>query len=303
MLKQSYSDNLTSKPKHLRSNDPYGYPAVGALLQLGYFIIGAGAIPIRLLIRKNFGERSIPPLALLVSLVFHTYYVLKYVSIYNAVGLFLRDLFQTGSLSQMNSWGTLEFVIFISAFVINFYTYYLLFIFFRKGRLHLQIIINSAKHKKVKISSYYRGEGIYFRKRLGKRFKTPLGHFIVDERIQRMLVEPWEMMKFGFKLFGVSLLLSIGLAMISFSLFTQVLMILSQSLGATSIMIVLSAICLFLEELGIFLRIRGAALDILDGEEDLRIILEQKANLLVEEADRDEGNPVFTVHQFPEVRF
>ena len=69
-------------------------------------------------------------------------------------------------------------------------------------------------------------------------------------------------------------------------------------------MIMLSAICLFLEELGIFLRIRGTALDILDGEEDLQVILAQKSQLLNEVAEKDPSKvrPNSSEEAFPEIK-
>ena len=304
MLQKSYTDNLPKDSKHLHKSDPHSYPVVGAILQLAYFIIGAGAVPVRLLLRKNFGERTIPPLALFISLVFHTYYVFEHISVFNLLGLFLQNLFGKENLNSINNWDGIRLALLFGVFVINFYGYYLYQVFYKRGRRHFKALINAARNNQVKISSYYRGDGQYFRERMGTVIKTPLGRLTVDEDIQRMVVEPWEVTKIALKILLVSIVLTTVFVLVPFTLLTQILCVLAQSLGATAIMIMLSAICLFLEELGIFLRIRGTALDILDGEEDLQVILAQKSQLLNEVAEKDPSKARSNLpgEAFPEIK-
>ncbi len=47
---------------------------IGLIAHGYYFLVGAGAIPARLLLRKNLGERAFSPFAFLLCIAFFAYY-------------------------------------------------------------------------------------------------------------------------------------------------------------------------------------------------------------------------------------
>mgnify|MGYP006870839508 CR=1 FL=1 len=54
--------------------NPTKSPFLGMIVHSYYFLVGAGAIPARLYLRKNMGERAFSPFAFLLSFGFFAYY-------------------------------------------------------------------------------------------------------------------------------------------------------------------------------------------------------------------------------------
>ena len=153
-------------------------------------------------------------------------------------------------------------------------------VFYKKSKYHFKTAIKKAQSDKITESSYYRGDAIYHKDYIGKEIKTILGKFTVDEEILRMIVEPRKTFYAGLLITLCSVLLSFIIAFSIDNFYAKCFAVYIFSFSAAGIMITLSAVCLFLEELGLYMRKRNAALDILDGEKDLKLIMEAKGKLL-----------------------
>lgn len=294
MLQKSYSDDYTNKAaKGINKTDPKEQPIVGAFIQLFHFIVGAGAVPVRLLRRKNFGERSITSTSWAVSLGLHLWYIYGYAAIF--IGFGALTFFRLKPPESLNYFDF--FLIFLITFL-NPFNFYLRQVFYTKAKLHFKAVIKKAQDNRINESSYYRGDAIYHTDYLGKEIKTILGKFTVDEEILRMIVEPRKTLYAGLLITLCSALLSFIIAFATNNFYVNCLAIYIFSFSAVGIMIALSSFCLFLEELGLYLRKRNAALDILDGERDLKAIMETKGKLL---GVNGENNKTNLKEEFPTV--
>ncbi len=304
MLQQSYSDIGRQKDptKNIHQSDPTKQPLLQPFLKLYYFIVGVGAIPVRLLIHKNFGERSISPLALLISLGFHVYYLTLDLNSYTLLGAYiLYDLFGI-TILDISGDSPMEKASLWLLLLFNGYFIYLYEVFIVNGKKVYHNIANSFKNDKVEKSTYFRGESEYFDKEnfVSKQKWTIFGKQIITEINFRILIEPQKIFLYGLAIF------------LLFTAFSGLLLIFSDvfifkwfayfclTCIPVGILISLSAICLFLEEYGIYSRIRHSALDILDSEKDYQIIMHQKEELQKGRISND--NAIDSEAIFPEVK-
>lgn len=252
--------------------NPQKSPIMGLIVNSYYFLVGAGAIPARLFFRKNMGERAFSPFAFLLCLGFFAYYVIYPNEDFMLFGSILGNI---GAIDIAK--GQLGFVELITAnLILNACILFLGWMIW-KGIIHFKYIIKKAKLNTGGYS-YYRGEGKYFEHRLGG---TKWG-FKIDERFIRMIIEPLTTIRAG-------LLLFIGSIAIGFAFYyvmkdtpnmvVAISLIILGWLNNLSLLILFSGICLFLEEFGIMMRIRGAALDMIDGEYDMQFVLKKKEEL------------------------
>lgn len=276
MLFKSYSDKTfgNKSSKGLTRTNPTTQPIIGAFVQLYYFFVGVGAVPVRLMLRKNFGERSLTPMAWTISLAIHlVVFVYSFAGVYLMEDKFTRGYYSEYSFQQM---------ILIWLFV-NPFTYYLIFVFFKRGIGHFRTIIKMPNHINTKEGSYFRGESRYYSHFIGKKIRTLMGRFVVDKTILRMVVEPRKIFQFSIVIFLISLILDSYFINGNYRLPSFI----TYFLGATSLIISISALCLFLEELGLLLRLRGAAWDMIDGGKDLELVMEMRDDLISKSGNKE----------------
>lgn len=276
--KSSYSQYPDGMAKNVNQNDPKNHPVVGAIIQLLIWAVSAGAIPVRLLLRENIGERSISPYLFGACILGHTYYAYAYIAFTVGGGLFLgksSDEFESLNILTLS----------LIALFFNTYNYYLIEVFVVKGLSHFKSVAHRAKNKLVINLSTYRGDSRYpwyFQKFIGKHFKTPIGTFIIDEDLLRMLVEPWIIGKFGLKVVFYGIVFGLFLEFLPFySWLLNFMIVLMYSFSISGIFIALSALCLFFDEFILFSKYRNYALDMIDGEADLQKVLSEKNKMNV----------------------
>lgn len=274
-----------STSKQIHQSDPRSQPILLPFLKLYSFIIGSGAIPVRLLFYRNIGERSISFLAWIISLAVHIYYVFVYaagfsVVIAAAIFWFIDDNTLNEKLERhLNElgWFNLAFILF------NGLTIYLVRCFLIEGWKHF-----SANHRKqneiTKTGSYYRGDPVFSKLEdyVGKTKWTVLGKKNITESDFKVYIESQKIIIFGLIVTVVFSVLPFLVVTFWNSLISSVIAIFLLSYNSVGVLMILSAICLILEEKGIEQRTRYAALDLIDGEKDLEQILALKKNFEVE---------------------
>jgi len=252
--------------------NPNKSPFLGMIVHSYYFLVGAGAIPARLYLRKNMGERAFSPFAFLLSFGFFAYY-----------GIYPDDDFMLlgGSLGILGAMEIAqnEISVGVMIFINIFFNTYLLFLWWliRQGIRHFKQVLKKSPENRGQYS-YFRGEGKYFEHRLGGK----MGKFNIDERFIRMVIEPLALIKYGFCLLIGSAILGVALYFLHterIAILVSFLLIIFGWIHNLGFAIIFSGLCLFLEEFGIMMRIRGAALDIIDGEYDMAFILKKKEEL------------------------
>jgi len=269
MFGQSFIDQKArnSQGKSIRG-DLTKQPIIGAFVQIYFLIVGAGAIPIRFYLRKDYGERSITPAALAISLGLHVWYVFEYVKEFQlsgslGIGPLLGEQFSLQlAISDYTIFWIVPFV------YINFFTYYLVDVFWIKGKRHIKYLLEKSENSLGAEYSYYRGEGRYFTSFIGKQFKTPFKTFTVSEKNRRIIVEPVMSFLIGLLLFIISIATSLITILIP-SIFTAIISMLLLSITSVGVLLMISSICLFLEEIGIESKKRNAVLDVFDGQKEL----------------------------------
>lgn len=252
--------------KGFSSLDPKSNPIFGAFAMAYSFVVSAGALPVRLFLRKNIGERSFSPAGFVVSLGFYIFYC----GLLGGMGAW--------TITKQFLWPTESYSLDVKLIQLNIFLNPLLFFFiivFIKGFRHFKRIIREAQNNQTGYS-YYRGDGIYFRKRLGKK----KWGFQIDERFMRMVIEPLASFRLGFAI----LLISGGVVAINILFFVlseplKFILVFLVWLAFLGIVLMFSSICLFLDEFGIMMRIRGSVLDLIDSDIDMKILLKKKAEM------------------------
>ena len=279
MLQKSFADKYKNPSKKIHQNNPSVQPLLIPFIALYNFVIGVGALPIRLLTRRNFGERSIPVLALVLFIASYIYYAfITYVQVQGVqfIGLLYLLGYTSETLIPKESFGLYYFLIIL--FFCNGFAV-LLFNIIRKTVNHYQRI------KKVKVddfkSSEYRGESYKLIHLLGTEFKTPFGIYLVNYDLLQGVIEPYKYFISGLKIFFWTTIISFFILIIKPPIILVYLAIIIFTYSGLGLMVSLSSICLFLEEQGIRQRKRDAALDIIDGEKDMKSILELKEEILL----------------------
>lgn len=247
----------------------------GLFTQAFSFVVGISALPLRLFLRKNLGERSIRPGTFMLSIALHIYYFTIFDALLILVSIISLDLGEV----------TTEQMIRLAVFIlINPYFIFLILVI-RKAIIHFRRKIREAKSGQVS-HSYYRGESRYFSNRKGGK----IWGFTIDETTTRMLVEPKSIFKYGLVLFFCCLAILLYMILITESN-SEYLTAFLASLGCTGLVISFDAICLFLEEFTLFMSKRDKVLDMLDSQDDMSEIVKEKAKIENERKNINPSNP------------
>lgn len=256
---------------------PQNNQLIGLFVHGYYFVISAGAIPSRLFLRKNLGERSFSPFAFLLSVLFYFYYGcipfnadLPLLAITGYGGIFVAQKEITDAGGVFNWY----FIVLLSG-ILNPYLWFVIWLV-RRGITHFKAISKKTQENKIQYS-YYRGDGKYFEHRIGDK----KWGFDIDEMFLRMVIEPLAVFRFGVIVLLGALLISSGVYFWGVAKNHELAYAFAYLgwLLNLGLIIIFSSICLFLEEFGIMTRIRGAALDLIDGEYDLAFVMKKKEEL------------------------
>lgn len=265
MINKSYS-SLGDKEamRGMYSLDPKGFGPVGFLFQAFNFVVGVAALPLRLFLRKNLGERTIRPGAFVLSIILHGYYFTKFDIL----------LVVLGSVSVWNKTSAgLEQAIITGLFIlINPYFIILILVVWR-GIKHFKQKIREATNNQTG-HSYYRGESKYFEHKKGKK----MWGFVINDELIRMLVEPKAILKYGL----VTALLSLAIVLYLLLIVETeagYLLVSLVSVGCTGLVLIFDAVCLFFDEFSLKMVKRDKVLDMADGQIDMVEIMNQKAKI------------------------
>lgn len=249
--------------KGLSSLGPDSNAIIGALIQGYFFIVSVGALPIRLILRKNLGERSFTIFGFIVSMCFYIFY-----------GIFLGGFGVISLVTQFFGEIEITWLTNIRIFLLNPFFIFMLVVI-SKAVTHFKDIFRKIRTNQIQYS-YFRGESIYFKKRKGGK----KWGFEIDERFIRMVIEPLAVLRIGLLIFlvaaGVVSFNYFYILMTKTLLFFQPILIWTAILGLT---LVFSALCLFLEEFGIMMRIRNSVLDLIDADIDMQIVMKKRVEM------------------------
>ena len=278
MINKDFAKEQTpTNTRQIHQSDPRSQPILLPFLKLYSFVIGVGAIPVRLFFYKNIGERSISPLAWLISGVIHIYYIAIYAFAFSAVIALSLLWFYDSILELETLWNDLieELGWFNTAFIFfNGVSIYFLRAFIIGGWRHFS---STAKKEKYisETGSYYRGDPILlsFRDYDEKSVWTFWGKKIVNKENFSIYVEPQRIILLGIIVTIFFSIVPMLILLFYDSLISSVIVVFLLSYNSVGVLMVLSSICLILEEKGIDRRKRYAALDLIDGEHDLKQVL------------------------------
>lgn len=249
---------------------------INALIYGYFFLVSAGGIPIRLFLRKNMGERAFSLLGFVTCIAFYLSYgiLLTIMMSQSSEGIsstyqqIIGGIFEGGFFERLENLILMSFLLLINPLTI------FLYLTFRFGVSHFKEVIAKARENLLEYS-LYRGEGKYFDHKKGKRL---LGYEI-DNTLIRMVVEPTAVWKF---LLPVLVFAWIVLISVDYDYSGQ-LGVLLEYLLVSSIVTLLSmsfsSLCVFLEELGMVMKVRNSVLDMIDGEVDMQLILKLKEEI------------------------
>ena len=262
--------------KGLYSLDPKSNIVIDIFLQAYNFIVAIGAIPLRLLLRKNLGERAISPFAFVVFLI-------AYLTHGYLIGIVIQAAFETGNNTIFDGLDPANplFIILIIIIV--------------KGITHFGRVILNASSNNIGYS-YYRGESVFFQKNYKHQDKWLFGLPKNDEYI-RMIKEPVISLLVGTFLF-LGFFFVLKYQSWDFD-YMEMLILVFANISTIGLIMIFSGICLFLEEFGIMMRTRAAVLDLIDAEEDMKIIAEQKE--LIESNRKSKNKVLSTQNGFYEI--
>jgi hypothetical protein len=249
--------------------------------------LGAAAIPARLRLRKNLGERAFSPFALIISVVFYTYIV--YTPLINLIwpNKDESNIFSEILAILLLMFSLQHLVILIATLFFNSFIY-LTIKTIRLAYLHFQKVY-SKSHNQYYQYSYYRGDPINTSsyKKIGKTFFG----YTIDEKLVRIYFEPRDFIVKHLMLGFVSIIIASLLVYSKFymaNIYGEDKMVLTIIVFCTlslffysvsNFILSFSGLCLLLEELAIAKKIRDSVLDIYDGEYDMLFLMKQKEAL------------------------
>lgn len=229
-------------------------PILSGIISAYYFILGALALPIRLILRKNLGERAFTPFSLLLFLV-----------IYAIIQFYIELL-----------------LLHTSKLVYKFYlnpVYWFVFLTYFLAFLHFIRVIKLANSGIVSYS-YYRGESRYFKflEKNSENLFINSGEIFV-----RLILEP-----------GIVMVISLTFILFYNSIYGNDLILKGNLelylnwIWCLFILVAISTFCLFLEELAIAMNIRAVILDFIDSQIDMEFIEEKRNKYTVKKPNRNQ---------------
>ncbi|MCI5091154.1 hypothetical protein [Phaeodactylibacter sp.] len=242
---------------------------IDTFIQSYAFIVSIGAIPARLYYRENLGERAFSPFALIICLAFYGYFGAIQGTF---IGAEIVALILPRGESIMTSEGTIG--LYLICLLLSPVMLFLVFTT-NMGIKHFKKVFQEADEKDVVRYSYYRGDSRYFKDLIGKVSKRGK---VLTEQYVRMIVEPRKTAGTGLTI----LLIVLAVILVSYLIDMKLPIVVSYYLSfflMTSLFILFSAQCLYLEEFGIKLRVRGKVLDMTDGEYDMMFIKAERDRL------------------------
>ena len=238
----------------------YHNPIYAALIHGYFFIVSAGAIPMRLILRKSLGERAIMPLTLVACIVLYSYLAGTTFNVF-VLSELIPNSTKIPSNASIPSLHSLRIfvLVFLSISIAHYFKYF------------------KRSSSKAPQYSYHRGKS-RFLGGLEERLRIDPED---DENWLQIVLEP---------LLGIL----VGITMVILILIFFPYDLLDSkwsSLGTemkvklqhwkfhllTGLAITFSGLCLLLEELGIRRRKRGAILDLFDSEYDM-FYIEKRRN-------------------------
>ena len=245
---------------------------VVAFVEAYTWLLKAGSLPARFIVRENMGERAVN-LSLFIISIF-SYLILGLFICFVAYSYLNWPIISVDSLGsgELAYWEQVLFKTFI--FLINPVFIFIIWVG-NKAQSHFSRVV-MRRRENVAEYSYYRGDSIYFSHLEGTEQK---GETITDEFIRRH-IEPKALSRKGQLIFALSALLI--LIRVNFQLdglLAGLLDYISLSMLAFSLILIVSTFCLFLEEKGIWKGKRNSLLDVLDGEIVMKQLLEMKEKL------------------------
>lgn len=236
-----------------------------------YSGVGAAAIPARLRLRKNFGERAFSPSAVLVSISFYIYMCSRVI-------WFLPEDENDSSDSFVQAIVVIVFLI----LPLNSFSFFLIKTF-KLAYNHFKEIYSHSEDKNYKYT-YYRGEPIS--NNYSHKIGTKIFGYEVDEKIIRIYFEPKGFVVEHLKKAGISLVGIVVVGVSAYSIYNEGNYWLAVPAGLfclwlityifANLSLAFSGFCLLLEEISIVMKIRDTVLDMVDGEYDMQFLLNQK---------------------------
>lgn len=257
------------------------------LLTIGYFfIVSTLSIPARLILRKNIGERSIAIQSFFLSMIGYIFLSMAFLILFSSLaGFGFYEKLATGFINTPFTFTWSGFFFNLLLFLSSPFTI-LLIVILAKAISHFKFHISNHREKVVGYS-FYRGQGIYFRERLG----GAIFGFEINENILRMIVEPLGLIKANLLLFVLTVIAMIFRAMNPVeNIFFQFIDCILFGTLMVSITLILSSIALFLEEISIMQKGRDAILDMIDGEFDMQKIISVKETLRIQAPNSTDVN-------------
>lgn len=270
MINKSYSSLTDKEAISGASNVFKGWNIATFILGAFSFLIGIAALPLRLILRDNIGERSIRPFAFILALGIHIYYFTQFdtlVAVISVLGI------HGDPFDGLSGYQAIGFLFLFAS--INPYTLFLFWVF-RRGIKHFRQKIREAQSGHVGYS-YYRGESRFF----SAWDKPTIYGFPTSQDSIRMLGEPKAIIVIGIATsFSSALLLLFS----AFVLETESVLLVATlaTVFATGLVISFDGLCLMLDEISLALNRRDKVLDMLDSEEDLKLIVGQKDEMKAE---------------------
>lgn len=242
--------------------EPEDRGIVGAFLDALKFVVSVGAIPARLILRKNMGERAFSPFACFLAVL----------------GLFWWPAFTFLLwIALLASLVSAPFLI-----IVNPFLYYLVYV----GYLAFKHYKNAFQKARNNQTGYTRdpGESRYFKHHKGRIWRG----FAVGDEIIRMIVEPKAMVIFGLRMIvlPLPLILALNKSLAILKITGDTGNSLKFAVGyiclwsvVTGFSIVFNGIFLFLDEFGGFLGRRNQVLDMNDNEFEMKYLLLKKETM------------------------
>jgi len=270
MINKSYSSLNDREAMQGVASLGRGISFSSLIFQAFHFVVGVAALPLRLLLRDDLGERTVRPGAFLLSVALHIYYF----TIFDL-------LIALGATSAITNPSNEDIAILVIVALSNPYFIFLVIVI-RRGIKHFKQKIRAARSNQTGYS-YAAGKSRYFEKWIGR---TVYG-FDVNDSIIRLIIEPRAILKWGILTFLACLGIVLWMVFLLDSEASYIYIFII-SLGCTGLVAAFDAICLFIDELALQLRKRDKVLDMLDAQDDANELMQYRAK--IEEGRTTAGN-------------